>query len=202
MTRQPLPSGGLLRRIDEATRRMLKRQKDREAAATSHTAKQISDANQVTAALAAANRTLAEQQAASDRARTEANETLRLANDNTADMARRRMALFLSSGRSDRPRQFTASAATVSGSATFRMTEDGTAGGAAIFAQVMNVQAAVNDPSTLYTFGWVISADLKTITVSVRRSATPALALLGINILAAPAAVPNGTVIQLLVTGQ
>lgn len=92
---------------------------------------------------------------------------------------------------------------TVGGVATIYLTDTGTLAGNALFANVpLAVQPQANDSSTTYTWSWAISADRKTLTLTVKKSATPTLSLLGINILAAPAAVPDGTVIYALVVGS
>jgi hypothetical protein len=87
------------------------------------------------------------------------------------------------------------------GQVKFFMTADGTETGTALFSAIADVQPQVNDITTLYTFGWSISANLKVLTVNVRRSATPLLSLLGINILAAPSIAPAGTNVGVLVSG-
>lgn len=94
-------------------------------------------------------------------------------------------------------------ALTAAGTLTVFLTEDGTANGAAIFPNaVLDVQATVSDASTMYSYAWSVSADRKTLTLTVNRSATPLLSLLGLNILAAPSAAPVGTLVRVLVTGN
>lgn len=94
------------------------------------------------------------------------------------------------------------SKATVGGAATIYLTDNGLLSGNALFASgVLAVQPQANDSTTAYAWSWAVSADRKTLTLTVKKSATPALSLLGINILAAPAAVPDGTTIFALVVG-
>lgn len=92
------------------------------------------------------------------------------------------------------PKVFLGTGTVKDGAVVFNMASAG-------FSTISAVDVRKNDVTTLYTFGWAISADRKTLTVTARRSATPALSILGINILAAPAVAPNGTSVQVIVFG-
>lgn len=100
------------------------------------------------------------------------------------------------------PREYAHTLATnASGVAVFYLTDTGLASGNALFTSIRSVQPQVNDGTTIYGFGWTISADMKTLTMTVRKSATPVLSLLGLNILAAPALAPAGTLVNVFVAG-
>lgn len=111
-----------------------------------------------------------------------------------ADADALRPTVFIPGGQIAGAKIFMASGTVQNGQISFNLAPAG-------FASVLTVQPSVNDATTLYTFGWALSADLKTLVLSSRKSATPLLSLLGLNILAAPAAAPNGTVVQLMVMG-
>jgi hypothetical protein len=99
-------------------------------------------------------------------------------------------------------KMYTGSKTVSGGVAVFYMTDNGAANGNALFSAITSVQPVVNDSTTVYACSWVISGDLKTLTLTVNKSATPLLSLLGLNILAQPTAAPNGTVAQVLVVGS
>lgn len=100
------------------------------------------------------------------------------------------------------PKILTVSKTTTGGVATIYLTDNGLATGNALFASgVLAVQPQANDSSTVYAWSWTISADRKTLTLTAKKSATPLLSLLGVNILAQPANVPDGTVVFAVAVG-
>lgn len=102
-----------------------------------------------------------------------------------------------------KPKYFTKSATVTSGIATFYLTSDGTAGGAALFTTVFpeSANVYVSDASGIYPYSLAISPDQKTVTVTVNKAANTAISLLGISLLSALAAAPNGTTVNLTVIG-
>jgi len=97
----------------------------------------------------------------------------------------------------------TATTTGTAGVAVFYLTSDKTSTGTALYTNITYVNPVVNDLNANYTYGWTISGDKKTLTVSAK-SATPTgvIALLGISILGAPVNVSAGTNISVLVKGN
>ena len=113
-----------------------------------------------------------------------------------------RVQMFGADGQITNPKEYSSSKATAASVAVFYLTSTGLVTGTALFAAISKISCSVNDAATLYTFGWVLSADKKTLTVTAKRSNTPVLSLLNINILQAPTPAPDGTLIQVTVTGN
>lgn len=86
------------------------------------------------------------------------------------------------------------------GIATVYFTTDNTSTGTAICPNGVikdSVQAVVNDASALYPMGWAWSNSDKTLAITTNKAtSTGVIALLGINILGAPVAAANGSVIK------
>ena len=100
------------------------------------------------------------------------------------------------------PKELAGNKAVTAGVVSFYMTDTLTAAGVALFTKVTDLDFKVNDSASLYTYSWVISADLKILTITVKKSTTPVLSLLGINVLSQPtAAAPDGTVVYFKVIG-
>lgn len=95
---------------------------------------------------------------------------------------------------------YTNTATTTSGTATFYLTNDKTSTGTALYTTVTYVNPVVNDVTANYVYSWTISG--KTLTLTAKSAVpTGVIALLGISVLGAPTAVANGTTISLLVKG-
>lgn len=91
---------------------------------------------------------------------------------------------------------------TVAGTATIYLTDNGLSTGNPLFpTAIFGVQPVINDATTFWPVSRSISADRKTMTLTVNKSAVPLLSLLGLNILAAPTAAPIGTTVELLIIG-
>lgn len=96
---------------------------------------------------------------------------------------------------------YTNTATTTSGLATFYLTADKTATGAALYTTVTYINPVVNDINANYVYSWVISG--KTLTVTAKSAApTGVIGLLGISVLSAPTTVANGTTISVTAFGQ
>lgn len=94
-------------------------------------------------------------------------------------------------------------ATTTSGVATFYLTSDKTSTGTALYSVVDLIMPIINDATLNYTYGFSTYNSLtKSITVTAKVSAGINVALLGLTLLGAPASVPNGTSIQVLVKGH
>jgi hypothetical protein len=94
-------------------------------------------------------------------------------------------------------------AATVSGgagSSVFYLTSDKTATGTALYSTINAVNPIVNDSASNYTYGWTISTDKKTLTVTTKSNTTGLAGLL--NVLLPASAVANGTVVNVVVKGN
>lgn len=102
-----------------------------------------------------------------------------------------------------KPKYFTKSVTVSAGTAVFYLTSDGTSGGAALFTTVFpeSANVYVSDASGIYPYSLAISTDQKTVTVTINKSANTAISLLGISLLSALAAAPNGTTVNLTVMG-
>lgn len=90
--------------------------------------------------------------------------------------------------------------ATVSGgTAIFYLTEDGTSAGNALFSEVFadSIQLIVNDATSSYQFGWSLSADNKTLTVTANKLTTANILT---GVLGQGQA--NGAVVRLTVDGR
>lgn len=93
------------------------------------------------------------------------------------------------------------SATVASGVATFYLTADGTATGAALFANevfVESVNTNVNDATASYQMAWAFSNSNKTLAVTVNKLGTASL-LTGIL---GQVAAPNGTAVYLQIKGR
>lgn len=91
-------------------------------------------------------------------------------------------------------------ASTTSGVAVFYLTNNKTSSGTALYSDVSYVNPVINDVSTNYLYGWTISVDKKTLTISAKNSSL--VTILTISVVAAPTNVTNGTVISVLVKGN
>lgn len=95
------------------------------------------------------------------------------------------------------------SGSVTTGSAVVNLTSDGTSTGSALCLNGViqnSVQAVVNDASGLYPMAWAFSNANKTLTVTTNKaSATGVISLLGINLLGAPVAAANGSVVKVTV---
>lgn len=96
---------------------------------------------------------------------------------------------------------YTNTATTTSGAATFYLTSDKTVTGTALYTTVNYINPVVNDINANYVYSWVISG--KTLTVTAKSAApTGVIGILGISVLGAPTTVVNGTTISVTVFGQ
>jgi hypothetical protein len=105
---------------------------------------------------------------------------------------------YVETTRKTSPFQVIKSAVVSAGVAVFNLTDDGTSGGNALFAEVFtdSVQVAINDALTAYQMSWAFTNSNKTLTVTVNKLTTVNLVsgILG----QAPA---NGATIKVTVTG-
>ena len=92
-------------------------------------------------------------------------------------------------------------ATTTSGVATFYLTSDKTVGGSALYSTNVYPNIIVNDAASNYTYGWVLSGDKKTLTVTAKVSSQNVVALVGLTLIGVPANVPNGTTVYLTCFG-
>jgi len=92
-------------------------------------------------------------------------------------------------------------ATTTSGVATFYLTSDKTAGGTALYGTNVYPNIVVNDAAANYTYGWSLSGDKKTLTVTTKVSSQNVVALVGLTLIGVPANVPNGTTVYLTCFG-
>lgn len=98
---------------------------------------------------------------------------------------------------------YTNTASTTGGAATFYLTHNKLSSGTALYNQINHISPIVNNANAYYTFGWTISGDNKTLTINSKVATnTAVLTLLGIAVTGAATTVPNGTNIQVLVKGQ
>lgn len=98
---------------------------------------------------------------------------------------------------------YTNTATTTSGTATFYLTDTKMSTGNALYSNITYVNPVVNDLAANYIYSWTISVDKKTLTLNSKSaSPTGVIALLGISVLGAPINVTNGTVISILVKGN
>lgn len=92
-----------------------------------------------------------------------------------------------------------------SGVAVFQLTNDGTSTGTAIFPNgvlIKSVSPTPNDSTTFFGYSWgALTNSGKTLSITVTKSATPLLSLLGINILGAPIAAVSGVSVNVVVMG-
>lgn len=97
------------------------------------------------------------------------------------------------------------SASVTSGVAVFHLTVDGLSTGAALFQNGIiqdSILLSVNDSSALYPMSWAFSNSNKTVTVTTNKaSPSGVITLLGLNLLGAPVAAANGSVVKLIVYG-
>lgn len=98
------------------------------------------------------------------------------------------------------PKNYTGSSTATTGVATFYLTTNGLSSGTAIFTNVNDILSIVNDATTNYTYGWSISTDKKTLTVTSKYS--PGLVVGLLTLLGVPVNVPNGTSVSVLVKGN
>lgn len=103
--------------------------------------------------------------------------------------------------RLDNPILYTGSATTnAQGQAVFYLTDDGTANGNALYKNVTMSVAAANEANGAYGYTYALSADRKTLTVTVMRTGN-AVTLLGISVLGALVAA-TGTPVRVITTGN
>lgn len=95
---------------------------------------------------------------------------------------------------------YTNTVSTTGGVATFYLTSDKTATGTALYSNVTYVNPVVNDVTTNYIYGWTLSGDKKTLTISAKNSSL--VTILSISVVAAPTNVVNGTIVSVLVKGN
>lgn len=88
------------------------------------------------------------------------------------------------------------------GNVIFYLTDNGASNGNALFSSVKAVIPIINDASVNYTYGWVVSADRKTLTINAKASAGINVALLSLTLLGVPGNVANGTVVSCIVAGS
>jgi hypothetical protein len=86
------------------------------------------------------------------------------------------------------------------GVATFYLTSDKTSSGTALYSNIDSVLPIVNDAANNYTYGWAVSMDKKTLTVTTKL--TSGVTVLGISVLAAPTNAANGTIVCAMVKGS
>lgn len=91
-------------------------------------------------------------------------------------------------------------ATTTSGIATFYITNDKTATGLALYANIDNVTSAINDAANSYTYAWAVVG--KTLTVTAKVSSQNTVALVGLTLLGVPGLVTNGTSVSVTVNGH
>lgn len=91
---------------------------------------------------------------------------------------------------------------TTSGNAVFYLTTTGLLSGEALYTNVTHVTPVINDSAYNYTYGWTLSADKKTLTVTAKVSSQTAVALIGLTVLGVPTNVTNGTSVSVLVKGN
>lgn len=89
------------------------------------------------------------------------------------------------------------------GQVIFYLTNDRTSTGTALYSSVTYVNPVVNDVGANYVYGWTISPDKKTLTLSAKSAVpTGVIAVLGISVLGAPVNVANGVSVSILVKGN
>lgn len=106
------------------------------------------------------------------------------------------------------PQDFIDSSATsgTTGNAVFYLTSNRTAGGTALYSNVIFISPIVNNSVTNFTYGWTLSSDKKMLTVNVKGtgSANVLTTLLGAvtAVVTTPANVASGTMVNILVKGN
>lgn len=102
------------------------------------------------------------------------------------------------------PVEYTSTGTTSSGTVVFQLTTNGISTGPADFPNNIDyMKAEVSDSTNSYNYAYVLSNSNKTLTVTVSRSApTGVISLLGISVLGAPVATPNGTSVNIFVKGN
>lgn len=100
------------------------------------------------------------------------------------------------------PNDYTNNATTTSGVSVYYLTSDKTISGTALYSNVTSVLPIINDANNNYTYGWTISGDKKTLTVTSKASQATFISLLGLSLLGAPANVANGTTVSVTVKGN
>lgn len=88
------------------------------------------------------------------------------------------------------------------GNVIFYLTDNGAAGGNALFTNVDYVNPIVNDSSVNYSYGWTLSGDKKTLTVNTKAAVGINVALLSLTLLGVPSNVANGTAVTCVVVGN
>ena len=96
---------------------------------------------------------------------------------------------------------YTNTATTTTGVATFYLTSDKTSSGTALYTSVNSIIPMINDANGNYSYGWTVSGDLKTLTITAKIAAATNIPLLGLSLLAPPANVADGTSVIVLVKG-
>lgn len=66
---------------------------------------------------------------------------------------------------------------------------------------VLNVQPFVNDNASAYQFSHTIAGDRKSMTITVKKASVTLLAVISVNVLAAPVSAPSGVTVTALVVG-
>lgn len=123
----------------------------------------------------------------------------------TADMMLRTSQYYYNGNMITNPKPAYYGAAAVSGgggAAIFYITTNGLSNGPAIYANVHNVTPIINDGTGNWNYGWVVSGDKRAVTVTASKSTSTNIAVLGLNLLGAPIAAANGTVITVTVKGN
>lgn len=91
---------------------------------------------------------------------------------------------------------------TSAGNSIYYLTSDGTPTGSALFTSVTFASPFVNDSTKNYTYGWNYNSSTKALTVNTKTSENIVVNALNITVLGAPANVPVGTTVSVLVRGN
>lgn len=93
---------------------------------------------------------------------------------------------------------------TTSGNLVVFLTSDGTSTGAALFPNgIFYMKGEVSDATNSYNYSYTLTNSNRTLTISVMKSApTGVISLLGLNLLSAPVATPNGTTVSVIAIGN
>lgn len=86
------------------------------------------------------------------------------------------------------------------GTSVYYLTSDKTSSGTALYTTIDAVIPIVNDPTTNYTYGWSYNSGTKALTVTTKYS--PGLVVGILTLLGLPQNAPNGTNVQVVVTGH
>lgn len=91
------------------------------------------------------------------------------------------------------------SSTTTTGVAIFYLTSNKTSGGTALYTDVTSIIPFINDVNTNFTYGYSLSGDKKTLTVTAKYN--PVIILLSTSILGSLSNVTNGTIVYITVKG-